>query len=174
MRARDQPPKTSGQIQTSKTTASIESNPAVSGEKGLIGEVCPDMTFGSGKCTPSWPRSASINLLSNSGGARDDGLHAGAERRRRLQVKLRTVAAGDGQRSSSTPLTRYYGAKGTPPGRWMGSGLPGLGSGLIVEGAEVTEAQAEAGRVGARPGLRRTPRSPLSRLSKPSRSSADR
>lgn len=30
---------------------------------------------------------------------------------------LRTVAAGDGQRSLSTPLTRYYSAKGTPPGR---------------------------------------------------------
>jgi hypothetical protein len=30
---------------------------------------------------------------------------------------LRTVAAGDGQRPLSTPLTRYYSAKGTPPGR---------------------------------------------------------
>jgi conjugative relaxase-like TrwC/TraI family protein len=56
---------------------------------------------------------------------------------------LRTVAAGDGQRSLSTPLTRYYSAKGTPPGRWIGSGLPGLGSGSIVEGAEVTEAQLQ-------------------------------
>ena len=56
---------------------------------------------------------------------------------------LRTVAAGDGQRSLSTPLTRYYSAQGTPPGRWMGSGLPGLGSGHIVEGAEVTEAQLQ-------------------------------
>jgi conjugative relaxase-like TrwC/TraI family protein len=56
---------------------------------------------------------------------------------------LRTVAAGDGQRSLSTPLTRYYSAKGTPPGRWMGSGLPGLGSGRILEGAEVTEAQLQ-------------------------------
>jgi conjugative relaxase-like TrwC/TraI family protein len=56
---------------------------------------------------------------------------------------LRTVAAGDGQRSLSTPLTRYYSAKGTPPGRWMGSGLPGLGSGHILEGAEVTEAQLQ-------------------------------
>ncbi|TFC63129.1 MobF family relaxase [Cryobacterium sp. TMB1-7] len=52
---------------------------------------------------------------------------------------LRTVAAGDGQRSLSTPLTRYYSAKGTPPGRWIGRGLPGLGSGRILEGAEVTE-----------------------------------
>jgi conjugative relaxase-like TrwC/TraI family protein len=56
---------------------------------------------------------------------------------------LRTVAAGDGQRSLSTPLTRYYSAKGTPPGRWMGSGLPGLGSGRVLEGAEVTEEQLQ-------------------------------
>ncbi|WP_257953299.1 relaxase domain-containing protein [Nocardioides sp. B-3] len=40
---------------------------------------------------------------------------------------LRTVAAGDGDRSLSTPLTRYYTEAGTPPGRWMGSGLPGCG-----------------------------------------------
>ena len=56
---------------------------------------------------------------------------------------LRTVAAGDGQRLLSTPLTRYYSSKGTPPGRWIGSGLPGLGSGRILEGAEVTEAQLQ-------------------------------
>jgi conjugative relaxase-like TrwC/TraI family protein len=56
---------------------------------------------------------------------------------------LRTVAAGDGQRSLSTPLTRYYSAKGTPPGRWMGSGLPGLGFGRILAGAEVTEDQLQ-------------------------------
>jgi conjugative relaxase-like TrwC/TraI family protein len=57
---------------------------------------------------------------------------------------LRTVAAGDGQRSLSTPLTRYYSAKGTPPGRWMGSGLPGLGSGRLLEGADVTEDQLQS------------------------------
>jgi conjugative relaxase-like TrwC/TraI family protein len=57
---------------------------------------------------------------------------------------LRTVAAGDGQRPLSTPLTRYYSAKGTPPGRWMGSGLPGLGSGRILEGLEVTEVQLQS------------------------------
>jgi conjugative relaxase-like TrwC/TraI family protein len=56
---------------------------------------------------------------------------------------LRTVVAGDGQRSLSTPLTRYYSAKGTPPGRWMGSGLHSLGSGRIVEGDEVTETQLQ-------------------------------
>ena len=53
---------------------------------------------------------------------------------------LRTVAAGDGDRSLSTPLTRYYTEEGTPPGRWMGSGLPGLES-QIKAGDEVTEEQ---------------------------------
>ncbi len=56
---------------------------------------------------------------------------------------LRTVAAGDGDRNLSTPLTRYYNADGTPPGRWVGSGLPGLGSGQLHEGDEVTEAQLQ-------------------------------
>ena len=56
---------------------------------------------------------------------------------------LRTVAASDGDRSMSTPLTRYYTAEGTPPGRWMGGGLPGLGSGLIVDGEQVTEDQLQ-------------------------------
>ncbi|TFD63769.1 MobF family relaxase [Cryobacterium sp. Hb1] len=56
---------------------------------------------------------------------------------------LRTVAASDGDRSMSTPLTRYYTAEGTPPGRWLGAGLPGLGGGLIVEGDPVTEAQLQ-------------------------------
>ena len=35
---------------------------------------------------------------------------------------LRTVAAGDGDRSLSTPLTRYYNAEATPPGRSPGAG----------------------------------------------------
>lgn len=42
---------------------------------------------------------------------------------------LRTVAAGDGERSVSTPLSRYYSAEGTPPGRWLGAGLGTLGEG---------------------------------------------
>jgi conjugative relaxase-like TrwC/TraI family protein len=53
---------------------------------------------------------------------------------------LRTVAAGDGDRSLSTPLTRYYTEEGTPPGRWMGSGIASLDSPLKV-GDEVTEEQ---------------------------------
>lgn len=56
---------------------------------------------------------------------------------------LRTVAVGDGDRSLSTPLTRYYNAEGTPPGRWLGSGLPGLGAGQIGVGAQVSEAQLQ-------------------------------
>lgn len=55
---------------------------------------------------------------------------------------LRTVAAGDGDRSLSTPLTRYYAEKGTPPGRWLGGGVASLG-GQIAEGDQVSEAQLE-------------------------------
>ena len=54
---------------------------------------------------------------------------------------VRSVAAADGNRGASTSLTRYYAESGTPPGRWLGSGLPGLGAGEITEGAQVTEAQ---------------------------------
>lgn len=56
---------------------------------------------------------------------------------------LRTVASADGERSLSTPLTRYYAEQGTPPGRWMGSGLAALGHGEIHEGAQVSEAQLQ-------------------------------
>ncbi len=54
---------------------------------------------------------------------------------------LRTVAAGDGDRSLSTPLTRYYAEEGSPPGRWLGSGVAALGGGRIVVGDQVSEAQ---------------------------------
>jgi len=55
---------------------------------------------------------------------------------------LRTVAAGDGDRSLSTPLTRYYAEEGSPPGRWLGAGVAALG-GLIVEGDQVSESQLQ-------------------------------
>lgn len=54
---------------------------------------------------------------------------------------LGSVAAGDGARAASTPLTRYYAEEGTPPGRWIGSGLAALGDGQIAPGGQVTEAQ---------------------------------
>ena len=57
------------------------------------------------------------------------------------QYLLRSVAAGDGDRVLSTPLTRYYSEVGTPPGRWLGSGLAALGGGQIGPGMRVTEAQ---------------------------------
>ena len=56
---------------------------------------------------------------------------------------LRTVAAGDGDRSLSTPLTRYYTAEGTPPGRWLGAGVTVLGGGRIRVGDQVSEAQLQ-------------------------------
>jgi conjugative relaxase-like TrwC/TraI family protein len=57
---------------------------------------------------------------------------------------MRSIAAGDGDRSMGTPLTRYYTETGTPPGRWAGSGVASLGSdelGRLVVGALVTEEQ---------------------------------
>ena len=56
---------------------------------------------------------------------------------------LRTVATGDGDRALSTPLTRYYAEKGSPPGRWMGSAVTTLGDGAITVGAEVSELQLQ-------------------------------
>lgn len=56
---------------------------------------------------------------------------------------LRSVAAADGERSLSTPLTRYYAEQGTPPGRWLGSGLTGLGGGRLGSGDQVSEAQLQ-------------------------------
>ena len=54
---------------------------------------------------------------------------------------LRSVAAGDGSRALSTPLTRYYSEAGTPPGRWVGSGVGAFGKGQIKPGMQVTEEQ---------------------------------
>lgn len=54
---------------------------------------------------------------------------------------LKPVAAADGNRALTTPLTRCCHEKGTPPGYWLGSGIHGLGAGRLVAGAEVTEMQ---------------------------------
>ncbi|WP_293786862.1 hypothetical protein [uncultured Aeromicrobium sp.] len=50
------------------------------------------------------------------------------------------VAAADGDRELSTPLTRYYVEAGTPPGQWLGSGVASLGKGQLVVGDRVSEA----------------------------------
>lgn len=57
------------------------------------------------------------------------------------QYLLRSVAAGDGTRSLTTPLTRYYSEVGTPPGRWLGSGVAAFGAGQLRPGMQVTEEQ---------------------------------
>lgn len=54
---------------------------------------------------------------------------------------LKSVVAGDGDRALSTPLTRYYAESGTPPGRWLGSGLHALGDGVLSRGDPVTGEQ---------------------------------
>jgi len=54
---------------------------------------------------------------------------------------LASVAAGDGGRDLSTPLTRYYAEAGCPPGFWLGSGLRSLGGGQLQSGDKVSEEQ---------------------------------
>lgn len=54
---------------------------------------------------------------------------------------LRSIATGDGDRDLASPLTRYYAEKGTPPGRWLGSGLATLDADALTTGHEVTEEQ---------------------------------
>ena len=54
----------------------------------------------------------------------------------------REVAAGDVALERGDSLTAYYEATGNPPGRWLGSGLAGLGHdaiGRVSPGAVVTE-----------------------------------
>lgn len=54
---------------------------------------------------------------------------------------LKSVAVGDGNRDLTDSLTRYYEEKGSPPGFWVGTGLAGLLTPAIADGAEVTEDQ---------------------------------
>lgn len=67
-------------------------------------------------------------------------VHAGTG----YQYLLRSVATHDGPREAGQSLSDYYAAKGTPPGRWIGSGLDGLASPTVLARAEVTEAQMAA------------------------------
>lgn len=63
---------------------------------------------------------------------------------RGYEYLLKSVAAGDGDRSMGTPLTRYYTESGCPPGTWLGSGLSSLDTGqgpALADGDKVTEEQ---------------------------------
>ncbi|WP_187702167.1 MobF family relaxase [Dietzia sp. CQ4] len=66
-------------------------------------------------------------------------VHAGTG----YQYLLRSVATHDAD-PQGLALSDYYAAKGTPPGRWIGSGLQGLNSQSVASGATVTEAQMAA------------------------------
>ncbi|MFV8268287.1 MobF family relaxase [Mycolicibacterium peregrinum] len=71
---------------------------------------------------------------------------------------IRQVAAADATHRGKPSLGDYYSEKGESPGRWMGSGLPGLGQPVgrdpsdpmvaelwsVPEGSEVTEDQMKA------------------------------
>ena len=66
-------------------------------------------------------------------------VHAGTG----YQYLLRSVATHDADPKGQS-LSDYYAAKGTPPGRWIGSGLSGLNSESATAGTVVTEAQMAA------------------------------
>lgn len=67
-------------------------------------------------------------------------VHAGTG----YQYLLRSVATHDAPKESGQALSDYYAAKGTPPGRWIGSGLDGLASHQVRSGAQVTASQMAA------------------------------
>jgi conjugative relaxase-like TrwC/TraI family protein len=73
-------------------------------------------------------------------------VHAGSGYR----YLLRSVATNDAdpdhpeQPEQGDRLHNYYQAKGTPPGKWIGSGLPALESANVVEGEQITEDQMAA------------------------------
>ncbi|AXG14489.1 TrwC relaxase [Intrasporangium calvum] len=53
---------------------------------------------------------------------------------------MSSVARGDQAGRTSDPLTAYYAAEGTPPGRFLGAGLAGLDAGRgVAAGSVVTE-----------------------------------
>ena len=62
------------------------------------------------------------------------------------QYLLRHTASGDCDRPGATSLTDYYTASGNPVGRWLGSGLPGVGGAAAVgiEVGDVVEEQPMA------------------------------
>lgn len=67
-------------------------------------------------------------------------VHAGTG----YQYLLRSVATHDAQPEAGQSLADYYAAKGTPPGRWIGTGCAGLDSDTTAAGHTVDEAQMAA------------------------------
>lgn len=57
---------------------------------------------------------------------------------------LRSVATNDAANVSAPSLSKYYAAQGTPPGRWLGSGLIGLESKSIHVGEVISDLQMAA------------------------------
>src|SRR5665648_284666 len=55
------------------------------------------------------------------------------------QYLLKHTASGDCDRASASPLTAYYTESGNPPGRWLGTGLAGVGGAGLVSGTMVAE-----------------------------------
>lgn len=53
---------------------------------------------------------------------------------------MESVAAGDGAKERTSSLARYYSESGTPPGMFVGKGLPDLDGGRgVTPGSQVTE-----------------------------------
>ena len=56
---------------------------------------------------------------------------------------MSSVAQSDGASQHASALTRYYAESGTPPGRFIGHGLAGLGHGMGIEhGTQVLRGEA--------------------------------
>jgi len=55
---------------------------------------------------------------------------------------MNSVARGDAAIATSSPLTRYYAESGTPPGRFVGSGLAGLDRGRGLPAGTVVSEEA--------------------------------
>ena len=62
---------------------------------------------------------------------------------------LRTVVAGDGDRSLSTPLTRYYAEAGTHPGAGQATSTPSLATTTKITGVTAGDGAAYQGGEGS-------------------------
>lgn len=68
-----------------------------------------------------------------------------------MTVSMRVMSAGDGYKylprtvaTGTVPSPpRYYVEAGTPPGRWLGSGVASLGAGQLAVGDQVSEVQLQ-------------------------------